>query len=302
MRVTVTGATGLIGSELVRVLRARGDEVTVLSRSAQRAEQQLGDVEAHDWDLMGEPAPAPALEGRDAVVHLAGENVAQRWNAAAKERILESRVTGTRHLVDGIRAVASKPATLVTASGSGFYGPHGDEVVDETAPAGDDFLAEVCIGWEREARKAEELGVRVAMVRTGVVLSKEEGALKKMLLPFRLGVGGPVAGGRQYFPWISLADIIGLYLAALDDPSFSGPINGSSPEPVTNGQFSKALGRVLRRPAFAPVPGFALRALYGEMGSLVTTGVRMVPGRASELGYAFEDREVEAALRKALGT
>lgn len=303
MRVTVTGASGLIGTRLVAALRERGDQVTVLSRDPDRARRLLGDVEAHAWDLHREPAPAAALEGRDGVVHLAGENVGQRWNARVKEEIESSRRDGTRHVVEGLAAVdeARRPGVLVSASGSGFYGPHGDEPVDETAAAGDDFLARVCVTWEAEARRAEDLGVRVVLVRTGVVLDAGGGALGKMLLPFKLGVGGPVAGGRQVMPWIHADDVVGMYLAALDADGFRGPLNAGAPNPVTNKEFSKALGRVLRRPSFAPVPGFAVKTLFGEMSVLVTTGVRMVPGRAGELGFRHRHTDVEAALRDALG-
>lgn len=303
MRVTVTGATGLIGSRLVAALQARGDEVTVLSRDPARARRRLGGVEAVAWDAEREPAPGAALEGRDGVVHLAGAPIAQRWNARVKDEIERSRRLGTENLVKGLAALQpdARPGALVSASGSGYYGPRGDEPVDESARPGDDFVARVCVVWEAEAERAESLGLRVARVRTGVVLDGSGGALGKMLLPFRLGVGGPVAGGRQYLPWIHADDVVGVYLAALDSADFSGPVNACSPETVTNGEFSKALGRVLRRPAFAPVPGFALRILYGEMAVIVTTGQRMVPGRLDELGHALRFTDVEAALRDALG-
>jgi uncharacterized protein len=301
MRVTLTGATGRIGGALTRALVARGDEVTVLTRSPDRAAGRLPDgVQAVAWDPTAEPAPVSALEGRDAVVHLAGEDVAQRWSSEVKQRIRASRELGTRHLVAGLQATQDRPAALVSGSASGFYGPHGDEVVDEGTPHGEDFLAAVCVAWEHEARRAEELGMRVAMLRTGIVLDADGGALAKMLPPFKLGVGGPIAGGRQYMPWIHLEDEIGLLLAALDSPGFSGPINGSAPQPVTNAEFSRTLGRVLRRPAFAPVPAAAIKLLYGEMSQIVVTGVRMVPGRADELGYAFRHPELEEALRSTL--
>ena len=189
---------------------------------------------------------------------------------------------------------------LVSGSASGYYGPHGDEEVDETAPAGTDFLAGVCVAWEREAQEAEALGLRVVRLRTGVVLDKDGGALAKMLPPFKLGVGGPVAGGRQWMPWIHLDDEVGIILAALDGDEWNGPVNASAPNPVTNKEFSKALGRALHRPAIAPVPALAIRALYGEMAQIVTTGVRMVPRRATELGYAFAHPELDEALRSAL--
>ncbi len=300
MDVTVTGATGLIGTKLVRALRGRGDGVTVLSRSPEKAQAALG-VPAVGWDPMAGPAPEEALRGRDAVVHLAGEPVAQRWNAKVKQRIHDSRETGTRNLVAGLRAVgADGPKALVSSSAVGYYGKHGDERVPESAPPGDDFLAGVCVAWEREADAAAELGLRVVKIRTGVVLDKSGGALKTMLPPFKAGVGGPVAGGDQYLPWIHADDLVGLYLKALDDPSWSGAYNGSAPEPVTNKAFSKALGRALHRPAFAPVPAFAIKLLYGEMAEIVTEGQRAVPERVEAGGYAFAHADLDAALSDAL--
>jgi uncharacterized protein (TIGR01777 family) len=301
MNVTLTGATGLIGAGIVRALQVRGDAVTVLSRDPDRARGALGDVDAHAWQPLDEPAPAAALSGRDAVVHLAGESVAQRWTAEARRAIHDSREIGTRNLVAGLDTAEPRPRVLVSASGVNYYGPRGDEPLTEDAPPGDDFLAHVCIAWEREAQAARELGLRVAMLRTAVVLDMNAGALSKMLPFFRLGVGGPVAGGRQYLPWIHADDIVGLYLAALDDAAWEGPINACAPEPATNRDFSRALGRALRRPAFAPVPGFAVRVLYGDMAEIVTTGQRTVPMRALEHGYAFRHTDLDEALRDAVG-
>jgi uncharacterized protein len=307
MRVTVTGATGLIGTRLVAALARRGDEVTVLSRDPARARERLGSgILALRWDPLGEPPPADALAGRDGVIHLAGEPVAQRWSAAAKERIRTSRETGTANLVAGLRSADPRPGTLVSASAVGYYGPRGDEEVAESEAAGGDFLAGVCVAWERAAQAAAELGVRVAVVRTGIVLDPDGGALAKMLPPFKAGVGGPVAGGRQWMPWIHVEDLVGLYVAALDgsdaggDGDWSGPLNGGAPQPATNRDFSKALGRALHRPAVAPVPALALRALYGEMAQIVTTGQRAIPQRPLALGYRFRHPELDAALRSAL--
>lgn len=300
MKVTVTGATGLIGTALVAALKGRGDEVTVLSRNPEQAARELG-VEAVAWDPMAEPAPSSAISGRDGVVHLAGEPVAQRWTESVKRSIRASRDLGTANLVAGIAASEPRPSVLVSSSAVGYYGKHGAEIIDESAPAGSDFLAEVCVEWERRARAAEELGLRVVIVRTGVVLDSGGGALKTMLPPFRTGVGGPVAGGKQYMPWIHLDDIVGIYLAALDGAGWSGPVNGTAPEPVTNAEFSKALGRALGRPAIFPVPAFAIRTLYGEMAEIVTEGQRAVPARTLESGYVFQQPELDAALRSALG-
>jgi uncharacterized protein len=306
-RVTVTGATGLIGRALIAALGDRGAQVTVLSRDPARARTRLGDavanapVEAVRWDPMNEPAPAAALAGRDAVVHLAGENVAQRWSAKAKRAIRESRVTGTRHLVAGLQTAEPRPRTLLSASAIGYYGAHGEEPLDEDAPAGGDFLAEVCAAWEAEADRASELGVRVVRVRTGVVLDRNGGALAKMLTPFRLGAGGPIAGGRQYISWIHSDDLIGMLLAALTDERWTGPINATAPAPVCNRDFSRALGRALRRPSLLPVPGAALRLVYGEMAEILTTGARVVPAKPLVLGYQFRHPHLEEALRSATG-
>ncbi|HXD53220.1 MAG TPA: TIGR01777 family oxidoreductase [Solirubrobacteraceae bacterium] len=301
--VTLSGATGLIGTRLVGELLAAGWDVTVLSRDPDRARARLGDrVRAERWDLLSEPAPAGSLAGRDAVVSLAGEPVSQRWSAAAKRAIRDSRVTGTENLIAGLRAAEDRPGALVSASATGYYGPRGAEPVDEEAPPGEDFLAEVCVAWERATQPAAaELGMRVVQIRTGVVLDGDGGALEKMLPPFKLGVGGPIGGGRQFLPWIHAEDVVGIYLAALGDERWSGPANASAPAPADNREFSHALGRVLHRPAVLPVPGFALRALYGEMAQIITSGARVVPAKPLMLGYSFRHPELEEALRSALG-
>lgn len=303
MKVTVTGATGTLGRQVVAELSTRGDEVTVLSRDPERARGALGPaVRALEWaDPKAEAPPAESLEGQDAVVHLLGEPVAQRWTEEAKKEIRDSRVLSTRNLVTALHDARSGPTVLVSQSASGWYGARGDEKVDESEPAAGDFLARVCVEWEAEATKAEELGARVVRTRTGVVLSEDGGALEKMLPPFKLGVGGPVAGGRQYVPWVHTDDVVGSLLHCLDSEAARGPVNVTAPEPVTNAELSKALGRVLHRPAVAPVPAFAIKALYGEMAAIVTTGVRAVPARLEELGYAFRRPGLDDALRAATG-
>lgn len=304
MRVAVTGATGLIGRALVRELQARGDGVSVLTRDGSRAASELPGVTVSEWrDPIREPAPSEAFAGCDAVVHLAGEPLAQRWTDEVKRRIRESRERGTRNLLAGLRAAAEpRPRVLVSQSAIGWYGAHGDEQLDESAPAARDFLAQVVAAWEAEAQAAEELGMRVVLTRTGVVLAESGGALEKMLPPFKLGAGGPVAGGRQYVSWIHLDDVVGAILLCIDDESARGPVNLTAPEPVTNRELSKALGRVLRRPAIAPVPAFALKLLYGEMASIVITGARVMPRHLEELGYAYRHSELEPALRAAVAT
>jgi uncharacterized protein (TIGR01777 family) len=307
LRVTVTGASGLIGPSLLRALHARDAQVTVLTRNPGRAQAVLGDVEAVRWDPISEAAPTAALAGRDAVIHMAGEPVAQRWSAKVKHAIHESRVSGTRNLVAGLArageaGTGERPRTLVSSSATGYYGAHAEEPLDEDAPPGADFLARVCVEWEAAAAAAETLGVRVVQARTGVVLDRSGGALAKMLPPFRLGVGGPVAGGRQFISWIHPDDLVGMMLAALADERWRGAVNATAPEPVANGAFAKVLGRVLGRPALVPVPGLALRALYGDMAEIITTGARVMPAKALVLGYEFAYPQLEPALHAALAT
>ena len=293
MRVTITGGSGLIGSRLVAALRDRGDDVTVLGRSVAGAATVA-------WDPRSGPAPAAAIEGRDAVVNLAGAPIAQRWSPAAREAIRSSRLEGTANLVAAIAAAAQRPRVLVSASAVGYYGDRGAQRLTEDSGPGDGFLAEVCAGWEQEALAARASGPRVCVLRTGVVLDRRGGALAKMLPPFRAGIGGPVAGGRQYVSWIAAADICALYIAALDDERFDGVFNATAPEPVTNAELSRALGRALHRPAIAPIPGLALRLLYGAMAETVTASQRAVPERALALGHRFALAQLDAALATAL--
>ncbi len=305
MRVAITGATGTLGQALARELAERGDEITALSRDPAKARRLLGaDIDAASWQRpKDEPPPAEALAGRDAVVHLLGETIAQRWNDDVKREIRDSRVLSTRMLVDALTSLpdAERPRVLVSQSATGHYGARGPERLAEDTPAGHDFLAEVVVAWEAEALRAQEHGVRVVLTRTGVVLSPEGGALEKMLPFFKLGIGGPVAGGRQCVPWVHQDDVVGAFVHCLDTDDASGPVNVVAPEPATNAELSKALGRVLKRPAFAPVPGFAIKALYGEMATIVTTGQCAVPARLEEQGYRFRRPELEAALRDATG-
>jgi uncharacterized protein len=305
MRVVITGATGTIGVALSSALHARGDSVVALSRDTERGRGVLGaDAEVLAWpDPLGTAAPADALRGADAVVHLLGEPIAQRWTDASKRQIRESRVLATRNLVSALNALpdGERPTVLVSQSATGYYGPRGDEPLDESAPAGSDFLAEVVTAWEYEAHQADAK-LRVALTRTGVVLSPSGGALAKMLPFFKLGVGGPVAGGHQYVPWIHLEDVVGALVFAVDEAAASGPINLTAPNPATNAQLSTVLGRVLHRPAVLPVPGFAVKLLYGEMAEVVTTGVRARPAKLQQLGYPFAHPELEEALRDVLGS
>jgi uncharacterized protein (TIGR01777 family) len=304
-RIVVTGATGTLGRAVIDELLGRGDSVVALTRDAGRGRSALpAGVDVHEWpDPLSAPPPAPALSGADGVIHLLGEPVAQRWREQAKEAIRASRELGTRNLVDGLLGLpaAQRPAVLVSQSATGYYGPRGDEALDEQASPGADFLAEVVKVWEAEALRASD-SLRVATTRTGVVLSPSGGALAQMLPPFRLGVGGPVAGGRQYVPWIHLNDVAGALLFCVDNEDARGPVNLTAPNPVRNGELSKALGRALHRPAVLPVPGFALRILYGEMAEIVATGQRAIPARLRELGYQFRFSEIDPALADVLAS
>jgi uncharacterized protein (TIGR01777 family) len=303
MRVLITGATGTIGLALADALSARGDQVVALSRDPERGQRVLGEgAEVHPWpEPESAPPPAEALAGADAVVNLLGEPVAQRWSDTAKQRIRESRVRGTRMLVAGLTAVPedARPRALISQSATGYYGPSGDAPLDEEASPGDDFLAELTVAWEGEAASVGS-PIRVVCTRTGVVLSPGGGALAKMLPFFKLGIGGPVAGGQQYVPWIHLDDVVGGFLHCVDHDHASGPVNLTAPNPVTNAELSRALGRALGRPAVLPVPGAALKLLYGEMAEMVTTGQRAIPAKLGQLGYTFRHPEIEAALKDVL--
>jgi len=291
----------MIGRALVRELVSRGDEVTALTRDPAKAASVLGtDVEARAWRApKEEPPPPDALRGRDAVIHLLGEPLDRRWTDAARREMRDSRVFPTRYLVAVLAELpeGERPGVLVSQSASGYYGPRGDERLTEDQPAGSDWLAGVAREWESEALRANEHDVRTVVTRTGIVLSREGGAVARMLPFFKLGVGGPVAGGRQWVSWVHRDDVVGALIhCATSD--LSGPVNVTA-EPVTNRELSRALGRALRRPAVLPVPALALKVLYGEMSSIVTTGQRLAPARLLETGYVFRRPELDDALRAA---
>ena len=301
MRVLVTGASGFLGSKACDALLARGDEVVGLTRSPDRARRTNPTVTWHSWNPTVERPPAGALEGAEGVVNLIGESLDQRWTDAAKERIRESRERATKNLVDAISAAGSRPKALVSQSAVGYYGDRGNAIVDESVSPGASFDSEVCVAWEAAAHAAEEVDVRVAVTRTGLVLDPDHGLLKQLLLPFKLGVGGPIAGGAQYMSWIHVQDEVRLLLWALDTDTASGTYNATGPNPVTNREFSKTLGRVLGRPAVVPIPKLALKARFGdELGEIATGGQRVVPRRALDAGFEFDQPELEPALRDLL--
>jgi len=300
MRALVTGATGFVGKRLL----SRLERPVVLSRDAAKAEQALEkyDVRAFAWDPQNEQPPAAAFEGIDTVFHLAGEPVAEgRWTAAKKVRLRESRVAGTRNLVAALGKLSVKPKVLVSASAVGFYGSRGDEVLTETASPQTDFLAEICSAWEHESHAAKELGIRVVNPRIGIVLGEKGGALAKMLPPFYLGLGSPLGNGRQYMPWIHIDDLVELLLFAATNDRLSGPVNATAPTPVTNREFTKALGHALHRPTFfPPVPGFMLNLMLGEFAKVLLTSQRAVPRAALDAGFQFKYSELEPALKNVL--
>ena len=297
MRVLVTGASGFLGSTVSDALLARGDEVVGLTRDPERARSSNPTVGWHGWNATVERPPVAALDGVDAVINLIGEPIDQRWTDEAKQRIRDSRERATKNLVDALSAADPRPLTLVSQSAVGYYGDRGDAIVDESTEPGATFDAGVCIAWETAARNAEALGVRVAIIRTGLVLDPGHGLLRQLLPPFRLGLGGPIAGGRQYMPWIHIDDWIRLVLWALDGEDRSGVYNSTAPNPVTNAELSKALGRALGRPAVMPVPKLAMKARFGsELGEVITGGQRAVPRRALDGGFEFAHPEVQPAL------
>ena len=297
MKITISGASGLIGRRLLKVLAADGHSLTALSRHA--GTNLPPGVRLSVWDpASGEPA-ADSLREADAVIQLAGAPVAQRWNPEVKRAIRESRVAGTRNLVQAMAKLSRRPQVLICASAIGYYGSRGDEVLAESAAPGNDYLAEVCVAWEKEAQAAEALGMRVVRVRIGLVLDARGGALQKMLPPFKMGAGGKLGSGKHWMSWIHLDDLVALFQLALAKP-VSGAFNGVSPNPVTNADFTKALAAAVHRPAIFPVPGFALRLLFGEMGDILLASQRGTPKAAEAAGFTFRFPTLAGALEDVL--
>lgn len=301
MKIIVTGGTGLIGSSIIKRLTARGDEVTVFTRKKSNAESVPG-VTYVEWNPYKEGEWVKSIDGKDAVIHLAGASIfGKRWNEDYKKKIMDSRILGTRNIVNAISKADIKPSVLAAASGAGYYGKDtGDRVISETDPPGEDFLAEVCIEWEEEASRAQEYNVRTVSMRTGIVLDKNDGALKQMLLPFRLFAGGPLGSGRQWFPWIHIDDLSDIYIRAVDDDTFRGSINASSPNPVRMKEFADTLGKVLHRPSWFRVPEFMMKMVVGEAAEFVTGGQRIVPEVLLKKAYNFKFPNVRGALEDLL--
>ncbi len=302
MRVLITGGSGLIGGALARELGEAGQDVVVLSRNPARVKDLPPNVRAVRWDGVSADGWAELAEGPDtAIVHLAGESIADgRWTAERKRRIVDSRVKSSTAVAAAIRQAKVKPRVLLQGSAVGYYGPCGDELVTEEHKPGDGFLAKVCIDWERSTADVEALGVRRALLRTGIVLAKGGGALAKMALPFRLFAGGPLGSGRQWVPWIHLADEVGAIRFLLENDAARGPFNLSAPEPVENRGFGRALGEVLHRPSLVPTPGFALHLALGEMAEMILEGQRAVPRALQGLGYTFRFPDLRQALHDLL--
>ncbi len=297
MKILVSGSTGLVGVALAAALREKKDEIVSLVR---RPATGTGEVA---WDPTGETLDGAAVEGMDAAIHLAGENVAaRRWTAEQKAKIRDSRVQGTYLIASTLAKLKEPPRTLICASAVGYYGDRGNDVLKETSESGTDFLSEVCRKWEAAAKPAADAGIRVVFLRYGVILSPKGGALAKMLPPFRLGVGGKIGAGQQHMSWISLDDAIGATQHALSTESLSGPVNVVTPHPVTNVEFTKTLGRVLRRPTVLPMPAFAARLAFGKMADgLLLSSQRVEPAKLLASGYEFRHANLEPALRHLLG-
>jgi len=296
MRILITGASGLIGTALQRSFDEIGHELLLASRKEAKDSQHI------QWDVEKGFSEPERLEGIDAVVHLAGEGVfGLSWSDAKKKAIRDSRVDGTRSVVEAISKLKARPNVLVAASAIGFYGDRGDEEMTESSAAGDTFLAEVSKEWESEARRAEDAGIRTVLLRTGIILSKDGGALGTMLLPFKLGIGGVVGSGKQWMSWISIDDHIRVINYAIENENVRGAVNSVSPNPVTNGEFTKTLGEVLYRPTILPLPSFAVNMVFGEMGdALLLASTRVVPKRLEDAGFEFKYPELKTAIEHAV--
>ena len=297
MKILITGASGLVGKELQKSFAEKGYEMLLASRSEPKDDNHI------QWTIDEGFAEPEKLEGVDVVVHLAGENVSGgiRWTDEKKKAIRDSRVLGTRNVVDAISKLKKKPHTFIASSAIGFYGERGDEEVTESSAAGDNFLAGVCKEWEAESRRAEDAGIRTVLLRTGIVLSKDGGALGTMLTPFKLGVGGVVGSGKQWMSWISMDDEIAIINYAIENENIRGAVNAVAPNPVTNEEFTKTLGEVLYRPTFIPLPEFAVSMIFGEMGdALLLASTKVMPKRLEDAGFEFKFPNLKEAVENAI--
>ena len=301
MKVVITGATGFVGQVIVKQLLAAGDEVIVLTRNVARAAISLGSsCRYYQWDDAESLPPLEALEGADGVINLMGESIAKRWDEQHKKRVYNSRINGTRKLVEAIEKLNHKPKVLVSTSAIGIYGNRGSEEINESSTLADDFLGKVCKDWENEANKARNHAVRVAIIRVGIVIGKGGGALAQMLPVFKLGGGGPLGSGKQYMSWIHIDDLASMYVEALKNNDIKGVLNGTSPYPVTNAEFTKVLGKVLRRPAFLPAPAFAIKLAFGEMSQILLEGQKVLPVKFKEAKFRFRIPTLEMALKETI--
>ncbi len=298
-KIVITGASGLIGTNLCKALISRGDEVFIFTRSVNKTKSTISNASNYiEWDYKKPSDWSKYLNNKDAVIHLAGANISgKRWTENYKKIILKSREESTKNLVEAIGSLKEKPSVFISASGVNYYGDSGDEVLTEQRETGNDFLAKVCKIWEDEAAQVENAGVRRVSIRTGVVLSTKEGALKKMLIPFRFFIGGPLGNGKQWFPWLHIDDIVNIYIYCLDNNSLNGAVNACSPYPVTMNEFAKTLGKVMNRPSFFKVPKFILRLAVGEVTESVTASMKVIPQKLLENGFKFKFENLENALR-----
>lgn len=299
MKVVVTGATGFVGQVIVKQLLAAGDEVVVLTRNVAKAAISLGSsCKYFQWDDMNNPPPIEAFAGAEGVINLLGETISKRWDEQQKKKIYNSRINGTKRLVEIIEKLTNRPKVFVSASAIGIYGNRGPEDINEESTLADDFLGKLCKDWENEANKARNYGARVVIIRTGIVLGRGGGALEKMLPIFKLGLGGPLGSGNQYMSWIHIEDLASMYIESLKNDSVKGVLNGTAPYPATNADFTKMMGKVLRRPAFLPAPAFAMKIAFGEMSQILLEGQKVLPVKFKQMNFRYRYPTLEMALKE----
>jgi uncharacterized protein len=301
-KIIITGATGLIGAKLCNALVKRGDDVTIFTRNISRGKKELQEIKKIvEWDYRKPEQWKSELNGKDAVIHLAGANLAgRRWSEQYKKIIIDSRITSTKNLISGMEDIDEKPDLFICASAVGYYGDKDEELITEQSPPSNDFLADLCKKWEREASKAEFLGMRRVSLRQAPILSKKEGMLKEMKLPFKLFLGGPIGTGKQWLPWIHIEDLVNIYLFLLENKNITGPVNAASPNPVRMSEFAEVMGKVLQRPSYFKIPKFLIRIIKGEVADSVTASQRVLPQKLLDAGFDFNFKDVQTALRDLL--